>query len=148
MREEVGLELGERACHLRLLGVWETPPYLVFPMTTYFFMIQVEATMKWQPPTQEHEVEKGEWIRPIDALERWSNGDELIAPPTQAVLRALAQGGIEDISQIFESDDARGMEPTYSYIHPDKLMIPTRTPTLHRPRIRIVYSGQERPTGC
>ena len=52
-----------------------------------------------------------EWIRPIDALERWSNGDELIAPPTQAVLRALAQGGIEDISQIFESDDARGWNP-------------------------------------
>jgi len=129
IHEEIGLDLGHQVSDLTFLGTWQTPPYLVFPMETYFFTMACPPKESWAPVASD-EVEDGEWIRPVDALDRWENGQCLVAPPTLCVLRALATHDVENISHIFENSEATGLEPTYSAVHPDKMMIPTRTPTL------------------
>ncbi len=129
LREEVGLDLADRMEQLNFLGTWSTPPYLVFPLTAYFFALEIEPSMTWVSES-DCEVEDGEWISPGDALLRWASGRVLLAPPTLSILRCLEELGLDSLPSTFTSDEAYGKEPTYSQIHPDKMMIPTRTPTL------------------
>jgi len=74
---------------------WVTPPQLPRRYDTRFFAA-------WLPEGQEAEVipgelEEGEWVRPKDALQRWSEGECLFVTPITTVLQALSEG-VEDFA--------------------------------------------------
>jgi glyoxylase-like metal-dependent hydrolase (beta-lactamase superfamily II)/8-oxo-dGTP pyrophosphatase MutT (NUDIX family) len=69
---------------------WTTPASSPRRYNTRFFAA-------WLPAGQETEVipgelESGEWLRPQEALQRWTDGDCLIVTPILAAMQALAEG--------------------------------------------------------
>ena len=128
-QEEIGACVSGDDGLTKYLGAWIAPPYLVYPLKTHFFYRWVNADVIPRD-AESDEVSDGEWIRPADAVERWNRGQVLIAPPTMAILRALAEDGPEFPSAAFTSREALGFEPTFSPVRPDMMMIPLRTPTL------------------
>lgn len=80
-----------RAEGLTAAGRWTTPPFASQRFDTLFFLAAV-------PEGQEAavipgELESGEWVRPADALARWTAGTEAFAAPILHVLRELERGG-------------------------------------------------------
>lgn len=69
---------------------WVTPPQSPRRYNTRFFSA-------WLPPGQETEIipgelESGEWLRPVEALQKWIDGECLIVTPITFALQALTQG--------------------------------------------------------
>jgi glyoxylase-like metal-dependent hydrolase (beta-lactamase superfamily II)/8-oxo-dGTP pyrophosphatase MutT (NUDIX family) len=69
---------------------WVTPAHSPRRYNTRFYSA-------WLPEGQETEVipgelEKGEWLRPKEALQRWIDGDCIIVTPIVFALKALADG--------------------------------------------------------
>ena len=125
--------LGGRSMPLDALidaGVWTAPAYLTRAFTTRFYAAWVdsEATPRVQPG--DPELVDGEWIRPADALARFQEGRSLMAPPTQELLTALANGALTQPEMFIEADEARGVAPTHGRVRPHITLFPLRTPTL------------------
>jgi endoribonuclease LACTB2 len=69
---------------------WVTPPQMARRYDTRFYVA-------WLPEGQEPEVipgelESGEWLRPQEAVQRWTEGGCLIVTPILTALQALAEG--------------------------------------------------------
>lgn len=84
------LNLSLDAADLAEMPRWVTPASSPRRFDTRFFSA-------WLPAGQETEVwpgelESGEWLRPHEALQRWSDGRCLIVTPILAALQALAEG--------------------------------------------------------
>jgi len=125
--EEVGVDVNER--HLDYLGRWIAPPYLVRAFSTHYFLCR-QGDLEPHVDDDNPELDDGEWIRPEDALNRWADGDVLIAPPTRALLNALVSQNGDLTEHSFPEPESSGIEPTLSAIRHDLMMIPLRTPTL------------------
>jgi len=112
-------------------GRWLTPPLGPMRFDNRFFLLHWPRTRSVQPEVIAGEVESGEWIRPSIALERWQDGEVLIAPPIVHILEVLDQegpvGGVERLHR----PEERNLGP-YRRIEfrPGVLLFPMRTPTL------------------
>lgn len=75
---------------LTFAGRWQTPVFAPVRFDTFFFMARVP---EGQSPTVEPgELESGEWITPLEALDRYRHGHATFAAPILWTLVALAEG--------------------------------------------------------
>jgi glyoxylase-like metal-dependent hydrolase (beta-lactamase superfamily II)/8-oxo-dGTP pyrophosphatase MutT (NUDIX family) len=95
LHEESGLE--SQASRLVHLGGWPTPSWLDEDFYTEFFWLHLsdEACArldvdKLPKRVDRDEIAFSEWIRPQDAIERWSTGRALMTTPLVAIVDILA----------------------------------------------------------
>ncbi|TSC32454.1 MBL fold metallo-hydrolase [Corallococcus sp. Z5C101001] len=81
--------LSLRAEDLRPAGRWVTPPSVPVRFDTRFYLVELPegAGASILPG----ELSEGAWIRPEDALSRWSDGSALLHPPAQHALQVLVE---------------------------------------------------------
>jgi glyoxylase-like metal-dependent hydrolase (beta-lactamase superfamily II)/8-oxo-dGTP pyrophosphatase MutT (NUDIX family) len=124
--EEVGVRL--EASALEPAGRWLTPPFGPVRFDTRFYVARLPegAEAKVAPG----ELESGEWIGSADAIERWTRGDAMLAPPTLHALRCLADG-TEGLAARMRAIPAanRGDLVRIEFIR-GVFLLPQRTPTL------------------
>jgi glyoxylase-like metal-dependent hydrolase (beta-lactamase superfamily II)/8-oxo-dGTP pyrophosphatase MutT (NUDIX family) len=123
--EEVGVALAPEA--LTLAGVWVAPAYLGVSLTTAFFFARADAL---SPRIVNAEHTHGDWTRPADALEAWSRGELLLAPPTLHLLRSLDAPEDGQLARCLAPPEAQGAPPRYAPIRTHITLFPVRTPTL------------------
>jgi endoribonuclease LACTB2 len=108
---------------------WVTPAHSPRRYNTRFYAA-------WLPEGQETEVipgelEKGEWLRPKEALQRWIDGDCTIVTPIVFALKALAEEAddftrrMHRVSQAERDHLETRIEMCYGFF-----LCPLRTPTL------------------
>ncbi|MES0874486.1 MBL fold metallo-hydrolase [Sinimarinibacterium thermocellulolyticum] len=91
LREEIALDLGADATALRdvrHIGTALTPPPAPVRFDTRFFAIELDRRPSLRADL--NEIRGCEWASPRHWLQRYEQGELLCAPPTVAVLRALA----------------------------------------------------------
>jgi len=126
IHEEVGVQLDPAT--LIDVGRWVTPVFAPRRFDTCFFMARRPEGQEPRVMTSEHD--RGEWIRPADAIEEWLNGEVLMASPILHALRTLADG-LDDIESRMKSlPSAHGKPSDEIEIRPGIVMVPVRTPTL------------------
>ncbi|MFP5306737.1 MAG: NUDIX domain-containing protein, partial [Gammaproteobacteria bacterium] len=89
LREEIALDLSATAAaRVRHIGIALTPPPAPVRFNTHFFAVEIDARPRLAADPAE--VAELDWAPPGEWLERYVRGLVLAAPPTVAVLRALA----------------------------------------------------------
>lgn len=90
IREELSLDLAALAppIAVRALGVALTPPNMPLRFNTHFFAIELPE--KPAVGVDLHELSDAQWAPPGEWLARYRDGRLLLAPPTLAVVEALA----------------------------------------------------------
>lgn len=93
VQEEVGIDLpGMVADHLvadmAFIGHATTPSFIPRRFATHFYRVDLRSAPALQ--LEEAEISEASWKHPGDWLDDWARGALLCAPPTLAVLRALA----------------------------------------------------------
>jgi glyoxylase-like metal-dependent hydrolase (beta-lactamase superfamily II)/8-oxo-dGTP pyrophosphatase MutT (NUDIX family) len=87
----------------RLMGVALTPPHAVMRFNTRFFRLDLSERPQFS--LEARELESGAWATPQRWIERYQNGELLLAPPTRMALETLAQDfAAAAIPFDFESD--------------------------------------------
>ena len=112
-------------------GRWVTPHFAPRRFDTWFFLA-------WMPDGQEAlietgELETGEWIKPVEALAQWKQGEITMAPPTLHIIRALALHAdrIEELqSALAAIPEAKRATVRRIELRPGIFLFPVRTPTL------------------
>jgi glyoxylase-like metal-dependent hydrolase (beta-lactamase superfamily II)/8-oxo-dGTP pyrophosphatase MutT (NUDIX family) len=126
---QAGVRLAADA--LASAGCWAAPEYLGRAFDTWFFAGWAgdDASPRVRP--EDRELSAGEWIRPADAVARWLHGEVLLAPPTLAILRALAGGARPETPDHFlRLPEAHGTPARSSAVRRHVTLFPVRTPTL------------------
>ncbi|MCA9538495.1 MAG: MBL fold metallo-hydrolase [Myxococcales bacterium] len=108
-------------------GAIRAPAYLVARFETRYYTVLVDEAADPQVDPVDPELADGEWIRPADALARWQRGEALLAPPTHALLAALAEAGPITPARFA---DIGACELDHARIRPNITLFPLRTPTL------------------
>jgi glyoxylase-like metal-dependent hydrolase (beta-lactamase superfamily II)/8-oxo-dGTP pyrophosphatase MutT (NUDIX family) len=75
---------------LTAAGRWVSPPFAAMRFETTFFLARVPEGQ--EPSVRVGELAAGEWIRPVEALQRWQTGHETFAAPVLYTMIALAEG--------------------------------------------------------
>lgn len=123
-------DLAVDASRLRFAGRWVTPPLSPIRFDASFFLLEWQAGEPSQPNVIPGELESGEWIRPADALDRWLEGDVLLAQPTLQTLRVLAKHGPEGRDRLWLSESHQPNSPRSIEFRPAVRAIPIPTRTL------------------
>ncbi len=126
LEEEVGLRVDPGA--LIDVGRWVTPVFAPRRFDTCFFLAPSPEGQEARIMTGEHDA--AEWVRPNDALERWIEGEILMAPPITHALRALADGLDNIVERMKSVPWAHGNPTPDIEMRPGVVMVPVRTPTL------------------
>ena len=120
-------------------GRWVTPPQMPVRFDARFYLVELpagQAAEVWPG-----ELADGEWIRPAEALARWTAGSALLHPPAWHTLRALglpeAEARPESVLPLL-IDPSRAPWPMPMHDHiveriefqRGMLLVPLRTPTL------------------
>lgn len=89
IREELSVDLTQLpVIRIRPIGIALTPPNQALRFNTHFFII--ELAEKPAISVDLHEIHSAEWAPPGEWLARYRDGRLLTAPPTLAVIEALA----------------------------------------------------------
>ena len=80
-----------RAEALAFAGRWQTPVFSPVRFDTTYFLARVPEGQ--EPRVCPGELAAGEWIHPLEALDRYHQGRVTIAPPVLHSLLALTEGG-------------------------------------------------------
>ncbi|HET8882719.1 MAG TPA: MBL fold metallo-hydrolase, partial [Solimonas sp.] len=91
IREELSVDLTQMPAivtRIRPIGIALTPPNQALRFNTHFFII--ELAEKPAISVDLHEIHSAEWAPPGEWLARYRDGRLLTAPPTLAVIEALA----------------------------------------------------------
>jgi ribonuclease/clavin/mitogillin len=124
--EEVGVRVDSKS--LIDVGRWVTPAFAPRRFDTCFFLAKCPAGETARVMTDEHDF--GEWIRPADAIEKWMEGEVLMATPIMHALRCLS-AGLDDIeARMKVVPSARGEAIAEIEMRPGIVLVPLRTPTL------------------
>lgn len=108
---------------------WCTPPTSPRRYDTRFFSA-------WLPEGQETDVipgelESGEWLRPHEALQRWTDGDCLIVTPILAAMQALADGAHDFAARMLQTTQhTRDLWEQRIEMRQGFFLTPLRTPTI------------------
>jgi glyoxylase-like metal-dependent hydrolase (beta-lactamase superfamily II)/8-oxo-dGTP pyrophosphatase MutT (NUDIX family) len=124
-----GLELDAAA--LVPVGRWVTPPFSPRRFDTWFFLAWLPEGQ--EPLVEPGELESGEWIRPAEALQRWTRGQVIMAPPILHAIRTLAAHApnIDEVATALTAvPEARRGEVRRIEFGPGIFFFPVRTPTL------------------
>jgi glyoxylase-like metal-dependent hydrolase (beta-lactamase superfamily II)/8-oxo-dGTP pyrophosphatase MutT (NUDIX family) len=97
-----------RADRLLFAGRWQTPPFAAVRFDTIFWLVHLEDGQ--HPSVHVGELASGEWVRPLDALQRWIDGHCAYAAPLLYTLLALAEGG-EALAERLASAPERARTP-------------------------------------
>ncbi len=111
-------------------GAWTAPAYLVSRFRTYFFTTWVADDAAPRVDAGDPELTSGGWVRPADALAAWERGEVLLAPPTRALLQALADGAARAPERFGAADVGQAALAGRSPVRPWLTLFPVRTPTL------------------
>src|SRR5215831_7476733 len=126
VEEEIGVKLDPAT--LVDVGRWVTPAFVPRRFDTHFFLARIPDGQEARVATTEHD--RGEWIRPADALQKWMDGEVLFVSPILYALRTLASG-LEDVQQRMKAVPYAHGEPTPEIeARPGIVLVPVRTPTL------------------
>jgi ribonuclease/clavin/mitogillin len=79
-----------RADALTFAGRWRTPPFVPMRFDASYFLARVPEGQ--EPSVHGPELASGEWIRPLDAIDRYHAGSAAFAAPILHTLLALAEG--------------------------------------------------------
>ena len=71
-------------------GRWKTPPFAAMRFDTSFFVVRIEGGQ--EPTIRPGELDSGEWVKPIEVLDRWRHGERTFAAPILWTLIGLAEG--------------------------------------------------------
>ncbi|WP_028081865.1 MBL fold metallo-hydrolase [Solimonas soli] len=89
LQEELGVDLARyEAIALRPLGIALTPPNMAVRFNTHFFLVALPY--KPRIAVDLNEIGHAGWAKPAEWLARYQAGEVLMAPPTRAVVEALA----------------------------------------------------------
>lgn len=129
VQEETGVTLDAAA--LRPAGHWITPPFSPIRFDTRFFLAEMPAGQETSLPAG-GELAEGEWIEPMQAIERWEAGRALMAPPVLHLLRACASSRDPSawIAAATSGAEANGGEVRRIEMRRGVVLVPLRTPTL------------------
>ncbi len=130
LTEELGLEtayVNTLRPHLVHIGTWATPEYLGDQFDTYFFAVEIDSALE-DAVIDPNEVAEMEWVHPTELSLRWERCACLLAPPTQVIIRRLAERGA--VERLTEYSETAGMPPRYSRIRPYITLFPQYTLTL------------------
>jgi len=86
-------KLAPEVSELVYAGRWLTPPLGPMRFDNRFFLLNWQETRAMQPEIVVGELESGEWVQPAMALQRWRDGEVLVAPPILHVLKVLEEAG-------------------------------------------------------
>ena len=123
-----GLQLD--ASRLSFAGRWVTPPLSPMRFDATFFLLEWPADEPSQPTVIPGELSEGEWISAPKALERWEEGDVLLAQPTLETLRVLAEDGADGRESLWRSQAHQPNSPHAIEFRPGIRVIPLATRTL------------------
>lgn len=119
------------ATRLVWAGRWLTPPFAPLRFDNRFFLLHWPEDRAQQPSVIAGELAEGEWVEPAAAMERWSSGDVLAAPPILHFLRVLAEDGPEaGLPRLHDPVEADLGPFRRIEFRPGVVMVPLRTPTL------------------
>ena len=79
-----------RADALTFAGRWQTPPFMPLRFDATYFLAR--APEGQEPSVHGAELASGEWIRPLEALDRYHAGRATFVTPILHTLLALAEG--------------------------------------------------------
>ncbi|MEM7353394.1 MAG: MBL fold metallo-hydrolase [Acidobacteriota bacterium] len=129
MIEEQGWQLD--ASPLVFAGRWLTPPLAPMRFDNRFFLLPWPRSQAVQPSLMGGELDRGEWIRPLQALERWRRGELMTAPPILHILRVLAEEApAEALPRLLQPDEANLGPLRRIEFRPGVILLPLLTPTL------------------
>lgn len=123
------LDLSLDAARLAEIPRWVTPASSPRRFDTRFFTA-------WLPEGQETEIlpgelASGEWLRPHEALQRWTAGECLIVTPILTALLALAEGAHDFAPRLHSvSQDTRDLWEQRIEMRRGFFLSPLRTPTI------------------
>lgn len=109
------------------IGTWATPEYLGTQFDTYFFAVEIDSDLE-EAVIDENEVAEMEWVHPTELSLRWERCACLLAPPTQVIIRRLAERGA--MERLTEYSETAGLPPRYSRIRPYITLFPQYSLTL------------------
>ncbi len=119
------------ASPLVFAGRWLTPPLAPMRFDNRFFLLEWDQSRALQPSLMGSELDRGEWLRPADAVARWHSGEALVAPPILHILRVLAEDGPEDGLPRLQRPDEANLGPFRRIeFRPGVVLLPLLTPTL------------------
>lgn len=105
------------------LGRWITPEFSQIRFDSHFFVVDLTgaeleslAAERFGEHLSVEELQRGEWVRPDDALRRWRSGELFISPPIRFALDALrdaprgdqAFADQDDVTSVVEWAEASG----------------------------------------
>ena len=112
-------------------GRWLTPPLSPLRFDNRFFLLRWPRDRVPQPSLMGSELDRGEWIRPAEALARWRRGDVLVAPPILHILRVLSDAAPETGLERLRHPDEANLGPLRRIeFRPGVILLPLLTPTL------------------
>ena len=127
--DELGAEL--QAERLVFAGRWLTPPFVPMRFDNRFFLLEWPVDERQQPEIWPGELDHGEWIRPVDALERWEEGGILTAPPILHKLRCFRDEAPEAaLPRLLDTREACFGPLRRVEFLPGIHLFPLKTPTL------------------
>ena len=116
---------------LGFAGRWVTPPLSLIRFDATFFLLNWPVEELFQPSIVDGELTAGEWIRPQDAIQRWQDGEVLLAQPTLETIRILDQDGVKDHgNRLWQSQAKDPDAPRVIEFRPSIRVIPLASPTL------------------
>ena len=119
------------ASPLTFAGRWLTPPLAPMRFDNRFFLLEWDRGRPIQPSLMGSELDRGEWLRPAVALERWDSGEALVAPPILHILRVLADAGpVHGLGRLERPDEADLGPFRRIEFRPGVVLLPLLTPTL------------------
>ncbi len=119
------------ASPLVFAGRWLTPPLAPMRFDNRFFLLEWDRARELQPTLMGSELDRGEWIQPARALERWNNGESLVAPPILHILRVLDGDAPADAMPRLVQPDEANLGPFRRIeFRPGVVLLPLKTPTL------------------
>ena len=147
LEEELGFDLianVEQVEAVRMMGIALTPPAAPLRFNTYFFRVDLRTRPDFT--LCEPEIESGAWASARHWMGVYEQGELLLAPPTQAVLRSLAADPASADAGFIDFNDAGVLRPLEALCGVRQFFVRSNTlpPAMHTNCFLIGDRGERR----